>query len=358
MRQANNRKKVDTLYVLGAGASFALSYVNPKKRDFVRSITPLDANFIKSLEQAKPKNGWRKSSTDLIINDWLDKSDIRENGLEQAIIKRVSQFEFLNKFHSTRTGGKLDNPEYLNHLSHLICEYLKQCKSNSSGDTKKFINHVFPPGVPSENYTNRIITFNYDTLIERPLFERGLSKKKVYFDRIVKNQGDGHRRNADEKFPHPLVLKLHGSINWRCDRTHFDTLISGTAKQDEKLEIWHDEETVPKPNDGHSPLIIPPIPNKPITASSLFNFLWMCAYEYMHEANRIVIVGYSCPPTDTLASTMFGHFSNKNLQEIYVVDPNALALKNYRDMVDVKMAAKAKWRYYSNFSEYIDGEIS
>lgn len=358
MRQESNRKDIDTLYVLGAGASYSLSYVNPKKRDFVRSITPLDFNFIYCLEKAKPKNGWQKTSTELIFKDWLDRSDIRSNGLEQTIIKRVSQYEFLNTFHSTRTRGKSSNSDYLNHLSHLVCTYLKQCKSNSSGETKRFVNHVFPIGTPVDDYSNRIVTFNYDTLIDRQLLDRGISRKKMYFDRIVKSQGDSIRRNADEKFPHPLILKLHGSINWCCDRRHFDKLISGTANQDEKMEVWHDDDSTPKPDDGHSPLIIPPIPNKPITASSLFNFLWTCAYEYMHEARRIVIVGYSCPPTDTLASTMFGHFSSNKVEEIFVVDPNAVALKNYREMINPKVASRAKWRYYSNFSEFIDGEIS
>ncbi|MFC6672297.1 hypothetical protein [Marinobacterium aestuariivivens] len=318
----------------------------------------MDFNFIRSLENAKPGRGWQRSSTEQIFSDWLDRSDIRDNGLEQAIIKRVSQFEFLNNFHSTRTRGKSTNSDYLNHLSHLVCAYLKQCKSNSSGQTKKFVNSVFPIGTPLDQYLNRIVTFNYDTLIDRQLLDRGISRRKLYFDRIVKNKGDGVRRNIDEKFDHPLILKLHGSINWRCDRKHFDDLISGAVSQEEKLEIWHDDDSVPKPHDGQSPLIIPPIPNKPITASSLFNFLWTCAYEYMHEAKKIVIVGYSCPPTDTLASTMFGHFNSKNLEEIYVVDPNAIALKNYREMLDPKVASGAKWRYYSSFSEYIEGEIS
>lgn len=358
MRQVNNRKKIDTLFVLGAGASFALSYVNPKKRSFVRSTTPLDINFIEALENARPKRDvWQRNSTDLIYGDWLDRSDIRKNGLELAIIKRVSQYEFLNKFHSVRTRGKSSNIEYLNHLTHLICDYLKECKSNSSGDTRKFVNFVFPIGKPVDQYENRVITFNYDTLIDRQLLDRGVSRKKIYFDRIVRQKGDGMRRNSDEKFQHPLILKLHGSINWRCDRDHFNKLVSGAADQHEKLVIWHDDESVPRPDDLESPLIIPPIPNKPITASSIFNFLWTCAYEYLHEARKIVIVGYSCPPTDTLASTMFGQFSSTKVEEVFVVDPNPIALKNYREMIEPKVARRAKWRYYSSFSEYIQGEI-
>ncbi|KZZ78008.1 hypothetical protein A3765_08475 [Oleiphilus sp. HI0130] len=358
MRRKVNRQDIDTLYVLGAGASYALSYVNAKNNSVSRLSTPLDINFINCLEAFKPKNGWQKASTEKIFNNWLDRGDIRTVGLEEAIIKRVSQYEFLSKFHRTRIQGKISNSDYLNHLSHLVCAYLKKCRSNSSGNTKAFTNHIFPVGTSVENYKNRIVTFNYDTLIDRQLIERNVSRRKIYFDRLVKSRGDGIRRDQDEKFAHPLILKLHGSINWRCERSHFDQLISGDVNQEEKLEIWFEEKKLPKPDDDESPLIIPPIPNKPITASSLFNFLWTCAFEYMHEARRMVIVGYSCPSTDTLARTMFGQFKSKNLEEIIVIDPNALALKSYREMIDPKVATKAKWRYYSDFREYIDAGLS
>ena len=122
--------------------------------------------------------------------------------------------------------------------------------------------------------------------------------------------------------------------------------------------MWSDDKGTPNPDDDESPLIIPPTPNKPITATSLFKFLWTLAYEYMHEAKRIVIVGYSCPPTDTLARTMFSQFGSSNLEEIFVVDPDATALKNYREMIDPKTAARAKWRYYSDINAYIEAELS
>ncbi len=356
MKQVKNRQKIDKLYVLGAGASHSLTYVNPKKRKFVRSIAPLDKDFLKALQQNQ-NSGWQKIATDLIYANWLDRDELNDQGLEQAIIKRVSQYEFLANLDPSRVRQKQSNEEYLNNLSHLITDYLYKCKSNSSGDTKNFINEIFPTGIKPNEYNNRVITFNYDTLIERPLIERGISKKKIYFDRIVKNKEDGTKRKSSEIFLHPLILKLHGSINWRCDRSHFDQIISGNIDQQEKVIVWSSDHKVPKPNDDESPLIIPPIPNKPITQTSLFKFLWTTAYEYLHEAKKLVIVGYSCPPTDTLARTMFTHFSGKNLKEISIVDPNAIALKNYREMFDLKLSSRIKWHYYSNFHEYIEQEL-
>lgn len=180
----------------------------------------------------------------------------------------------------------------------------------------------------------------------------------MYFDRFAENEEAGLRRSNTNAFQHPLILKLHGSINWRVRRTYFDQLIQGTINPKEKIVIWSDDNRVPEPDDDVSPMIIPPIPNKPITTSSLFRFLWTLAYEYMHEARRLIIIGYSCPPTDTLARTMFGQFKSRNLQEVFIVDPNANALGDYRAMFDPGTASRAKWLYYSSISEYIKGEVS
>lgn len=357
MKREANRQHVDTLYVMGAGASYGLTSVKTKRNRYSRQVTPLDATFLKHLKYFRPGNGWRRTSTELVLGQWFDRVAAEELGLEEAIIRRVSQYEFLSNLHPTRIKGKCDNAEYLNHLSHLIAEYLSKCKANVSGHSRKFAQHVFPLRTPVADYTNRVITFNYDTVAERPLIERGISKKKIYFDRIAARENDGIRRYAAEKFPHPLVVKLHGSINWRCNRSYFDQIITGTVRPSEKIVVWTEDTRTPTPEQNTSPLIIPPIPNKPITASSLFSFLWQCAYEYMHQARHIVIVGYSCPPTDTLARTMFSQFKSKRLKEISVVDPNATALKTYREMLDPRTAARAKWRYYSDISAYIETEI-
>lgn len=356
MKTQANRQQVQKLYVLGAGASLALSNIKTTSQKYARPSTPLDWDFLKRLKHFRPNShtSWKRKSFKLLEDGWLDRADLIEHGLEQAIIKRVSQYDFLSTIHPRRTRDMADNATYLNHLSHLITDYLIACKSNQSGDTRRFINSVFPVGTDPSDYTNRIITFNYDTLIERPLLERGISKRKLYFDRIVAKQEDQTKRSSDERFSHPLILKLHGSINWRCSQADFEKIVQGDADPKSRITIWSDDTTCPKPDDSTSPLIIPPIPNKPITQASIFAHLWTTAYEYIHEAKELVIVGYSCPPTDTLARTMFTHFNAANLEKIVIVDPNAAALARYREMIPQLSTRKSSWQYFSGFSDYIN----
>lgn len=357
MKTKAHRQPIEKLFVLGAGASLALSSIKTKSKIYARASTPLDFDFLKRLKFFTPSNGWRRKSLKIIEDGWIDPTELTENGLEHAIIKRVSQFDFLDTIHPRRTRDMEDNPIYLNHLSHLIADYLISCKSNTSGDTKKFINNIFPHGTDLNSYKNRVITFNYDTLLERPLIERGISKKKIYFDRIVSSQADGLRRNADEIFPNPLILKLHGSANWRCSQNDFESIVSGIGAQKGKIIIWSDDGACPNTADEISPLIIPPIPNKPITKASIFAHLWTTAYEYIHEAKELVIVGYSCPPTDTLARTMFTHFNPSNIEKITIIDPNANTLGRYREMIPQLNSRKARWQYFSDFHDYIDQTI-
>ena len=307
MRRKKNRYKVETLFILGAGASRALSSVSTRKKEYNRRPTPLDADFLKRLDVFKPERGWPRSSCELIASHWLDESDLLGHGLEEAIIKRAAAFDMLSSLYPEKSRKKCPNEEYLYHLSHLIAYYLRQCRSNRSGNTRRFVNKVFPPNEQVANFRNRIITFNYDMIIDRPLIKRGISKRKLYFDRIVGSQAAGIRRRKADIFKFPLLLKLHGSLNWRCSRDYFENIIKASVDPEERIPIWSNDATdtkCPSPTDDESPLIIPPIPNKPITRASIFKMLWTTSLEYLTEAKRIIIVGYSCPETDVLAQSM------------------------------------------------------
>lgn len=357
MKISRFRKKVDTLFILGAGSSKALTHVKTVKNDHSRSITPVDSDFLAMMNHFSSKTGWQKEGIDLLNDNWLDSSNFWAGGLESSIIKRVSDYDMLSSLYKKRAREKVSNSEYLKWLSHLITDYLLKCRSNRSGETKRFVDFAFPEKTLYKNLNNRIVTFNYDLILDRVLFERGWSKQRIYFDRIAKNEKDGIRRNSVDEFPDPLLLKLHGSINWRCSQKDFESIINGTCDPKVKITIWAEDTKSAEPDYGYSPLIIPPIPNKPITASPIFSHLWTKAFEYLHEAKKIVIIGYSCPATDVMARSMLTQFRNMNTTDIYVVDPSANAMINYVELMHGRVKKNVRWHYYRGLSEYIENEI-
>ena len=323
MKRSANRQPIETLYILGAGASKGLTHVKTRKNDHSRYTAPIDRDFLKLLDHFPRKHGWQSRSLEKVKKDWLGSADVLDCGLEEAVICRVADYDMLSALYPDKSRRKCTNEDYLTHITHLIADFLIKCRSNQTGDTKKFVSKVFPSGTKPESYQNRIVTFNYDLIIDRPLLDRGISKKKLYFDRIVLSPDDGIRRTTAEKFIHPLLLKLHGSVNWRCERQYFNQIVNGTVDPDTRIPLWSNDTKCPSPDDDESLLIIPPVPNKPITKASIFRMLWTTALEYLHEAKRIVIVGYSCPQTDALARSMFTQFHNRKVSDIFVVDPSS-----------------------------------
>lgn len=362
LRTKSKRLDVEDLYILGAGSSYALSKTKTKKEKYNRNTTPLDYNFLSLIEKDVNKrlNGWQKEAFKVIKEQWLDKNkDFLIQGLEQAIVQRTSNYELLNTLHPRLSSSKKSNETYVNTLSHLIADYLKKCKSNNSTNTKTFVNSIFPPrkgGKDINDYRNRVISFNYDTIIDRQLLDRGISIQKIYFDKIEKI----HKSRTTKKttFSNPLLLKMHGSLNWRCERSYFDKIINGCSEKNEITDIWYDDRKCPSPQDDLSPLIIPPIPNKPITKSSVFSYIWIKAFEYIHDAKRIIIAGYSCPETDLLARSFFQQFRNKqNLKEVIVIDPSTQVLEKYINIMGTNLSKNVKWIYYRDFNDYIESTL-
>jgi len=351
MKQESKRYPVDTIYILGAGASYALS---ESASISSHKTSPLDKDFMsKLINKFESFKQWQGESIGFIKRHWIGLKSIQSLGLEAAIIERVSKYDFLSHMHPRKISIKRSNEEYLNHLSHLIAAYLFNCKENNKNFAARLIDLIFPVEVPVDQYKNRIVTFNYDSIIDDQMLKRRLAIGQIFFDKLSNRRTDKVRRAKGERFEYPLILKLHGSVSWRVSRDYFDKIINGLIIKDEAIPIWYDNSGPPKPIDDVSPLIIPPIPNKPITQSSIFCFLWQRAYEYLLEAENIVIIGYSCPETDTMAMSMFNQFRGEKLRKITIVDPDASILSKYQRIISPS-GNNLRWEYFASIQDFLD----
>ena len=111
-----------------------------------------------------------------------------------------------------------------------------------------------------------------------------------------------------------LLLKLHGSVNWRIRR--------GAASPYKVDDIIHDESWLQPPLpeslvgrdknliDLHMepvPFIIPPVLMKSaLTKEPILQVVWSKAYEILNRAEQAVFIGYSLPITDIAAGFLFG----------------------------------------------------
>ncbi len=352
MKSHKNRFPVKRLFVLGAGASFGASqtYSDAKHKE-----TPLDSHFCESLMNLDVQRpAWVKEAKGFIYDHWKDHLSMDHYGLEEAIMRQMAHLEFIDGIHPHRRRGAVRESEYMNHVSHLICFVLRRARERGSRPYEKLAKTVFPHELDIEAQGDRVVTFNYDELLDKHLVNR-FETSRVYFDRIKERQSDSARRRHSH--PHPLLVKLHGSVNWRCSQSEFSKIVASSnanAGTHWIESVWYSRQGTPSPSEDSSPLILPPLPTKPITRIELFRFLWTKAYEYLHEAEELVICGYSLPEADQLAQSLFSGFANRKLKQITIVDPNPAIISRWRALLRRKNVNEgARWMYHDDFDEYV-----
>ncbi len=207
MRDPRNRIPINRLYVLGAGASY--SATQRVRGDVL--IAPLDKDFttrIADLDTSRPI--WVSAAVERLVKTWIDQNDIRNLGLEAAIIRQLSHMRYFESIHPRRRST-IEPAELVDLIAHLITFILRRTRESTALAYRQLVSKIFPLGEFREGREeNRIITFNYDDLIDKHLLAR-FSPERIYFDRIKRHSEQSDRRK--NRYDDPLLVKLHGSVN-------------------------------------------------------------------------------------------------------------------------------------------------
>lgn len=215
----------------------------------------------------------------------------------------------------TRLDGKMpydlkDTKEELNLLLSEVkqafnkkLEEAKKCKIFND-DLEKFAEYC---------YINHItcITFNYDDVLDEALHKSAGDEWEPDggYGFFLKPSEQCIRQEPRHEKGNPaiLLLKLHGSINWRVKRgsSHpysIDAIVHH--------ETWSDSSKVdPQDIDLHietEPFIIPPVLMKSVLVEQpILRLTWSLAYRKLQEAEQIIFIGYSFPVTDVAAGFLF-----------------------------------------------------
>lgn len=140
------------------------------------------------------------------------------------------------------------------------------------------------------------------------------------------------------------ILKLHGSLNWfhYLPRNVFST--SPEMARELPLEMQENimlrNQTMRSPlmdtTSGWflNPLIIPLVLYKEsMYQIKLFSNLWKQARELLAKCNRLIVIGYSFPPTDFAVKKLFlESFENNKLEELIVVNPDTSVVKTIKEL--------------------------
>ena len=159
---------------------------------------------------------------------------------------------------------------------------------------------------------NTFITFNYDTVLEDSLFNLGLpfsyglGKQTKNLDCSARVSSDGSGLQ---------VLKLHGSLNWAKQ----------TKRRGRAFTVFGNYSDVRKA--GLIPELVPPTWKK--TFQGQIGDVWSSAVRNLQTATRVVVIGFSMPPTDMHFKYLIaaGLQQNVSLRQIVFYNPAAAELK-------------------------------
>jgi hypothetical protein len=144
--------------------------------------------------------------------------------------------------------------------------------------------------------------------------------------------------------PSMLLLKLHGSLNWRLRLGAPSPAPLNTIVHFEKWTYSNPSAESFKRIDRHldplQALILPVLFKSAITQDPVFRLVWTQAYEELNNATHVYFIGYSFPATDIAARTLFDESLNKGKSPLITV-VNYAGEGDTQQQDDVKAAYRA-----------------
>jgi hypothetical protein len=354
-----------TSYIFGAGASCACS-----------SKTPLIGQFFsRAKEIGHLCDEIRADVTAKLVRDLsLDESELLNGSLHlETVFSLVSmdgEMRSLLKQEVVKGAAEFDAAFLQHRLESFIYELLMtvtEKELRGEGD-------LYDKLLRTTGKDDCFMTFNYDLQLDRA-FERtlGWSAETGYgfsFKRILKT--DESWQEASDKKTNPMLLKLHGSLNWLYSNGYihrppstldFDNKYVGHHYLAEPLYRFPGGTAfgmAPSVPEGDIQIIlqlniVPPTLRKQLSGASETEPLrdvWTHAHQALTNADRIVIIGYSLPPTDFHAEWLLRTSVQTNKREkiaLVVVNPGKSVGERLAAMFGKKLGELKQFKSFEEF---------
>ncbi len=306
-------KDLPTVVVLGAGASRGASC--PRS---VGIAPPIDSDFFVQA-QRMPATKLLKRDRDLFAFIRAEFGQTDHPTLEVFF----TQIAAVDRFHHVFNIRGRVSTKFGTHLATL----------------RSLIPHVFAEALADQDCRwhqrivgslragDAVLSFNYDTLIDRAL--RSVAGKR-WDPRIGYGFpiADGCDLWSSPPRPGPavgrpiLLLKPHGSLNWQIDGddgqvTMVNEYVNTTAES-----------------------IVPPTWDKTDVSEWPWNEVWRAARRALSSARMLVVIGYSVPMTDQLSQALLRADVNR-LGALVIVNPDTQARRRVIELFSSALAPNA-----------------
>ncbi len=202
-----------------------------------------------------------------------------------------------------------------------------------------------------------LISLNYDTLLDRALFDYYFKNSKqampwsygAKFDHVYEERFPDYNKDGKNISIH--LLKPHGSFNWRyCNRC------SKTS-----LDFCPSYCTACKLNMAKCPacgefscetLLVPPSSAKRLDKIPLLNDVKIRIEEALKQCSELIIIGYSLPPEDwEVQDILQNNIPSNQRPDVQIVNTSSNDIERIREFLEGRYN-KCK-EFCGTFSEYL-----
>jgi len=319
--------------ILGAGATKGASFV---KKGLAQIVPPIDDSFFSELQRI------RTPLLQPLISQVLeDIANLFTPGACPSLERVFTTLEHALRIFDVTTKGDLSDRDLRKirlRLFEAIAAAFGASLVGADGKRLECTYHsdlvkVLQPG-------DRILSFNYDCVIDDALAKHGSGKwdPRRGYGLAASNAmpWTPRGRSVDDGI---RLYKLHGSLHFRLRNSLRDSIALRSN---------------PYASVGKVKLaMIPPEWNKDIDQAT-FSRLWKKASGALRRAQTIVVAGYSFPKTDLLAETLFRvSVSPGQLTSLIIANPDSDSQNRARSIFARGLNARTRVLEFVTFADFV-----
>lgn len=318
VEDANRLQKMPITLLLGAGASRSVSYAHEGGHP-----SPLDKDFFDLLKRLNPRQR-DAAAVDFVLSELESLPDHYRRSMERSFYT-LQMRAYLQRKLTVGDSDESAEQRIISTFARCVQALLREAHGKKTCRLHaKVLSHL--------HSADTIVSFNYDLIVERA-FSSLVSASTLGFGDWVYGFANPRRHSH-----FPLLLKLHGSSNWR--------LRPGESKFVVLTKTWGDFSITSGyvGHRGHGttfPIFLPfwdkRIERKPWLA------LWQTALARLKGSGSLIVWGYSLPETDVKAQQLFELAFRGRKFRLCIVDPSSATRERWREMFPNAMY----WEYQS-----------
>lgn len=331
------------LFVLGAGATRGASFVDSR---ISPCLPPLDSDFFTQLQRVS--RGKHQDYIKEVIKGTYQLFGRNFQVTLETLFTTIEHMLVVSKRLRTRRELSIENLErqrlvLMQALAAVFEESLTETDGRRMKDCE-FHNSIVENMISKD----RIISFNYDCLIDHSLKEKGTGKWNARYGYCFSLGARGSALKHDSRWQaddNPVdrnntirLMKLHGSLHFSFQR------------RGGRLTIILKDRPYTRNQRTIKFEIIPPEWNKQYYYEPYKN-LWKQAADEVTRARKLVIIGYSFPPNDLHAASLF-RGNAQRLKTLVLVNPDREARRRARDVLHYGINSGTRVITFDSLAEF------